>query len=81
MMNNFDTKKLLHKEITQLELTIYGLYVATEMILIIILNIRMNFTCYINGLITLALFGEREMYIERVLIKYGFGLGWCVGIS
>ena len=30
------------------------LYLATKMILIIIMNIRMNYTCYINGLITLA---------------------------
>ena len=30
-----------------------------------------------DGLITLALFVE----LEIVLIKYGFGLGWCVGMS
>ena len=28
------------------------LYLATEMILIIIMSIRMNYTCYINGLST-----------------------------
>ena len=32
-----------------------------------------------DGLITLALF--REIEIEKVLIKYGFGLGRCVGMS
>ena len=31
LMNNFDIKKLLHLEITQLELTIQVLYLATEM--------------------------------------------------
>ena len=36
------------------------LYEATEMKLNIIMNIRMNYTWYINGLVRLALFGKRE---------------------
>ena len=45
------------------------------MILNIIMNIRIKYTCYINGLIRLTLFGKRE----RELIKSGFGFnrgGW-----
>ena len=36
---------------------------------------KMNYTCYINGLIRLALFGKRE----RELIKSGFGLDLTKG--
>ena len=45
------------------------------MILNIIMNIRMNYTCFINGLIRLALFGKRE----RESIKSGFGLDLTEG--
>ena len=45
------------------------------MILNIIMNIRMNYTCYIKGLVRLALFGKRE----RELYKSGFGLDLTEG--
>ena len=45
------------------------------MILNSIMNIRMNYTCYINGLNRLALFGKRK----RELIKSGFGLDLTEG--
>ena len=41
------------------------------------MNVRMNYTCYINDLIRLALFGKRER--ERELIKSGFGLDLTEG--
>ena len=42
------------------------------MILNIIMNIIINYTCFINGLIRFALFGKER---EIELIKSGFGLG------
>ena len=41
------------------------LYFATKLILNIILNIKINHTCYITGLIRLALFEEIDKEIIR----------------
>ena len=44
------------------------LYLATKMILIIIMNIGMNYTCYINGLIRRLLRRQRNMFGTRIKI-------------